>query len=51
MGREVVKLIEGWKPAGNFQVPFNAGNLPSGVYFARLSANDFQQTQKMILLK
>jgi hypothetical protein len=51
LGREVLKLIEGWKPAGNFQVPFNAGSLPSGIYFARFTAGDFQQTQKMILIK
>ena len=50
-GREVVRLVDGWTPAGNYQMTFDASQLSSGLYFARLVAGDFQQTQKIMLLK
>ncbi len=50
-GREVATLVDGMKPAGSHQVVFDAEGLTSGVYFARLEAGEFRQTQKMILLK
>ncbi|CAG0938666.1 hypothetical protein BROC_00350 [Candidatus Brocadiaceae bacterium] len=36
---------------GRHQVTFNASNLPSGIYFYRLRAGDFIQTQKMVLMR
>ena len=50
-GREVATLINGWRPAGMHEVTFNASDLTSGVYFARLTAGDFTQTQKLLLIK
>ena len=50
-GREVAALVEGFHPAGAYEVVFNASNLPSGVYFARLTAGDYSQTQKILLAK
>ena len=37
--------------AGTHQISFDGSSLPSGIYLARLIAGDFQQTQKLILLK
>jgi hypothetical protein len=37
--------------AGTHTIPFDGSDLPSGIYFARLSAGDFTTTQKMVLLK
>jgi photosystem II stability/assembly factor-like uncharacterized protein len=51
LGRELGSLVNEEKPAGNYQVEFNAANLPSGVYFYRLEAGSFVETKKMILLK
>ncbi len=51
MGREVAILAEGFYPAGHHSMLFNAANLPSGVYFARLQAGDFTQTRKLLLVK
>ncbi|NQS97269.1 MAG: T9SS type A sorting domain-containing protein [candidate division Zixibacteria bacterium] len=52
MGREVARLADGWKSAGSYEVAFNASELTSGVYFARLTtASGFQQTQKLLLVK
>ena len=50
-GREVAKLIDGFQPAGSHQVTFDAKNLTSGVYFVRLEAGDFSQTEKLLLIK
>jgi len=61
LGREVATLVNEEKPAGSYEVEFSAiggsasggdaWNLPSGVYFYQLSAGNFVETKKMILLK
>ena len=50
-GREVARLVDGMMPAGSHQVVFDAKDLTSGVYFARLTAGDFRGARKMLLLK
>ena len=50
-GREVAKLVNGQMPAGAHSVTFNGSDLASGVYMVRLEAGDFQQTQKLLLVK
>lgn len=50
-GREVARLIDGFQPAGIYQRTFDATGLSSGVYFARLQAKSFNQTQKLLLIK
>ena len=51
-GREVDVLFDGFQSAGSYKITWNAGNLPSGIYFARLStANGQTQTQKLVLMK
>ena len=50
-GRLIDILTDGYCNAGNHQVTFNAADLPSGVYFARLTAADIRTTQKLLLLK
>jgi subtilisin-like proprotein convertase family protein len=37
--------------AGTYYVTFDAGDLPSGIYFARLTAGAFVQTEKLVLMK
>ena len=51
LGEEMATLVNEEKTAGNYEVEFNASNLPSGVYFYRLQAGSFVETKKMILLK
>ena len=50
-GREIAILEDGIMPAGSHQVVFDADGLTSGVYFARLEAGEFRQTQKLLLIK
>ena len=51
LGKEVKTLINEDLTAGNYNVDFNPINLPSGIYFYRLSVNNFSNTKKMILVK
>lgn len=51
LGREVSTLVDEEKPAGTYEVQFNASNLPSGVYFYTLQAGTYTQTRKMLLSK
>ncbi len=50
-GREVATLVEGNLAAGNHNMTFNAGNLPSGVYFYQLKMEFFSQIRKAVLMK
>jgi hypothetical protein len=50
-GREVWKLASRIWHLGTNQVEWNAEGMPSGIYFARLTAGDYIQTQKLLLLK
>ena len=51
LGNEVATLVDEEKSIGSYTVSFNALNIPSGVYFYSLTAGDFTQTKKMILMK
>jgi len=51
LGEMVHQLAKGTSDAGRHSVTFNATNFPSGVYFYRLQAGEFVQTQKMVLIR
>ncbi len=51
LGSEVATLVQGEKPAGLYEVEFDASKLSSGIYFYELKANNNVITRKMILLK
>lgn len=51
LGREVATLVYEQKPAGSYDVKFNAAALSSGIYFYKIQAGSFVETKKMILLK
>ena len=50
-GKEIAALISETLAPGSYSHQLNAGGLPSGVYFYRLTAGDFISTKKMMLLK
>jgi hypothetical protein len=51
LGEMVASLVNGERMPGYYDVRFNAGGLAAGVYFYRLSAGSFVQTNKLLLLK
>ncbi|RMF56786.1 MAG: T9SS C-terminal target domain-containing protein [Calditrichaeota bacterium] len=51
LGQKVVQLLDEAKPAGVYQVKFDAGNLPSGIYFYELKVGDVSMVKKMNLRK
>ncbi|MDY0082059.1 MAG: T9SS type A sorting domain-containing protein [Ignavibacteriaceae bacterium] len=51
LGNEVAKLIDEVKPAGRYEVSFNASGLSSGVYFYKVTSGKFVETRKMLLMK
>lgn len=51
LGREIKTLVSGIQNAGKYEVVWDAVDNPSGVYFYKMTAGDFAQTKKMILVK
>jgi len=51
LGNEVATLIDEYKPAGIYEVEWNASGSPSGVYFYQLITDKFIETKKMMLIK
>lgn len=50
-GRTVKTLVNTIQPAGSYSLRWNAGDLPSGVYFYHLQAGAFRQVRKCLLVK
>ena len=51
LGKEVASLVnEALKP-GTYEVTFNGSNLSNGVYFYKLSAGNYIETKKMLMIK
>jgi choice-of-anchor B domain-containing protein len=51
VGEKVSELVNGELQQGEHNLTFNASELPSGIYIAKLSAGNFNQSIKMTLLK
>jgi hypothetical protein len=51
LGREVKILVNEYKPAGSYEVQFDASNLTSGIYFYKLSTKNYTSVKKMVLMR
>ncbi|MFC2135687.1 T9SS type A sorting domain-containing protein [Bacteroidota bacterium] len=51
LGREIYILVNEQKSAGSHSIVFDAGELPSGIYFYELKAGNYSETKKMVLLR
>ncbi len=47
----IAVLVASEQAAGRYEVAFEAGALPSGVYFYRLEAGVFREVRQMLLLR
>jgi hypothetical protein len=50
-GREAETLISQNLNPGSYKITWDASNFPSGVYYYSMTAGDFKDTKKMIVLK
>jgi len=51
LGQEIQTLTDRNYGIGNHIVEFNAGNLPSGIYFYRITAGEFTKVNRLMLIK
>lgn len=51
LGNEVATLVNEEKPAGTYEINFDASRLTSGIYFYSLKTGSFVETKRMVLLK
>ena len=51
MGREVSALVNENLKAGTYEATFDGSNLSSGVYYYKITAGEFTDTRKMLLIK
>jgi len=51
LGNEITTLVDEDHPSGGYEVSFDGSNLASGFYFYRITAGNYSETRKMILLK
>jgi hypothetical protein len=56
LGNEVASLVDEYKQAGTYEVEFSVAQvsrpeLSSGIYYYKLSAGNFSEVKKMILMK
>lgn len=51
IGREVVRLADAEYAAGVHEIPWDAGSMPTGVYFCRISAPSLDRTVRLLLLR
>ncbi|HEY5615559.1 MAG TPA: T9SS type A sorting domain-containing protein [Bacteroidota bacterium] len=51
LGRAVLALVDEQKSRGAYSVALNASNLPSGMYFYKLTSGVYSATKKLVLLK
>jgi hypothetical protein len=51
LGTHIVTLVDESQNNGNYEVNYNAGLLPSGIYLYRLVTKNFVEQKKMIIIK
>jgi hypothetical protein len=50
-GKEIATLVNETLKPGTYEAIFNGSQLPSGVYFYRLTADGYVETKKMLMIK
>ena len=51
LGQAIEVLVDQLQHEGKYSIDFDAHHLPSGIYFYKITAGNFSQTHKMMLLK
>jgi hypothetical protein len=51
LGQVVKTLVDDLRPAGSYEIKWDASNNASGIYFYRISAGNFKDVKKLVLMK
>ena len=51
LGAHKKTIVDNYHSAGDYQIVFDAAELSSGIYFYELTARNYRQTKKMLLLR
>ena len=51
LGKSVSVLVNAYQKKGEYSINFIAGSLPSGIYFYQMTAGDYSEVKKMMLVK
>ncbi|RPI17436.1 MAG: T9SS C-terminal target domain-containing protein, partial [Ignavibacteriae bacterium] len=51
LGKEIAVLVNELSNPGTYEIEWNAANYPSGIYYYKITAGDYSETKKMILIK
>ncbi|HEX2787125.1 MAG TPA: choice-of-anchor B family protein [Ignavibacteria bacterium] len=51
LGKELAKYVYSNQAAGNYEITWNAKELSSGIYFYKLTAGNFSDVKKMMLVR
>ncbi len=51
LGNEIASLVNEEQKPGSYEVEYDAGNLPSGIYFYKIQSGNKMITKKMMVLK
>ena len=50
-GKAIEKLAAGYMAPGTYEIDWNASKYSSGIYYCKITAGSFSQTNKMVLVK
>lgn len=51
LGHEIATLVNTQLQPGTYEIGWNGINFPSGIYFYRLTTEDFSESKRMVLIK
>jgi hypothetical protein len=51
VGQSVQILVDGYQVAGDYEVSFDATDLPAGIYLYKLQVGDYSSVKRMTLVK
>jgi photosystem II stability/assembly factor-like uncharacterized protein len=51
LGKEISTLVNNETKPGAYEVTFDGSNLPSGIYFYKLTVNNISDTKRMLMIK
>ena len=51
VGQSVQVLVDGYRTTGDYEITFDANDLPAGIYLYKLQVGDYSSVKRMTLVK